>query len=141
MTKDWNWELYLLRPWKIYSLKKWVSSGRSTTVNATSGHEATRLTFSSGIGNGAGSGGVLLRWNSISQAQVGLRRDLGMVREFVSNVECGFCLAFYGLFNLTCSLIYQASKHVYPRYFGNMFKATTTATASRTISSSNCFLS
>ena len=92
-----------------------VSLGRATTVNAAAGDEATRLSLASGSGSG-GSGG-LPRRNSlgdlkiparISQAQVGLRRDLGMVREFASNVECGFCLAFFGFSSdLTYSLIFQ----------------------------------
>ena len=73
-----------------------VSLGRSTTVNIAGGDELAG-------GSGSGSGGGLPRRNSlgdlkiparISQAQVGLRRDLGMVREFASNVERGYFLAF-----------------------------------------------
>ena len=76
-----------------------VSLGRSTVV--TGDDESTGLSFASGSGTG-GSGGAgvgLPRRNSlgdlkipakISQAQVGLRRDLGMVREFASNVEREF---------------------------------------------------
>jgi hypothetical protein len=69
-----------------------VSLGRSTTV--AGGDEATGLSLASG-------GGGLPRRNSlgdlkiparISQAQVGLWRDLGMVREFASNVERGYFL-------------------------------------------------
>ena len=87
-----------------------VSLGRSTAVNVAD--EATGLS----LGSGSGSGG-LPRRNSlgdlkiparISQAQVGLRRDLGMVREFASNVERGFCFSF-SVFSsdLTFSLIFQ----------------------------------
>ena len=81
-----------------------VSLGRSTTVNiAGGGDEATGLSLA--IASGSTSGGRLPRRNSLgnlkiparfSQAQVELRRDLGMVREFVSNVKRGFCLAFSG---------------------------------------------
>ncbi|KAF8815637.1 hypothetical protein BYT27DRAFT_6666418 [Phlegmacium glaucopus] len=76
-----------------------VSLGRSTAVNVVvAGDESAGLSLASGNGSagaGAGAGG-LPRRNSlgdlkiparISQAQVGLRRDLGMVREFASNVE------------------------------------------------------
>ena len=87
-----------------------VSLGRSTVAAAG---EATGLSLASGSGSG---GGRLPRRNSlgdlkiptrISQAQVGLRRDLGMVREFASNVEREFCLAFYGFSgDLTYSLIF-----------------------------------
>ena len=88
-----------------------VSLGRSTAVNV--GDETTGLS----LANGSGGSGGLPRRNSlgdlkiparISQAQVGLRRDLGMVREFASNVERRFCLAvssFSG--DLTFSLILQ----------------------------------
>jgi hypothetical protein len=81
-----------------------VSLGRSTAVNAAAaGDEATGLSLANGSGSGGGGG--LPRRNSlgdlkiparISQAQVGLRRDLGMVREFASSVERGFCLALPG---------------------------------------------
>ena len=87
-----------------------VSLGRSTVAAAG---EATGLSLASG----SGSGGGLPRRNSlgdlkiparISQAQVGLRRDLGLVREFASNVEREFCLAFSGLSgDSTFSLIFQ----------------------------------
>ena len=80
-----------------------VSLGRSTALNvAAGGDEGTGLSLANGSGSG---GGGLPRRNSlgdlkiparISQAQVGLRRDLGMVREFASNVERGFCLALSG---------------------------------------------
>ena len=74
-----------------------VSLGRSTTVN-TAGDEATGLSLASGTGSGGlprrNSLGDLKIPARISQAQVGLRRDLGMVREFASNVERGFFLAF-----------------------------------------------
>ena len=89
-----------------------VSLGRSTAAAAAG--EATGLSLASGSGS---VGGGLPRRNSlgdlkiparISQAQVGLRRDLGMVREFASNVERGFCLAFSGFSgDLTFSLIFQ----------------------------------
>ena len=78
-----------------------VSLGRSAVNVGGSGSESTGLSLASGSGSGAG--GALPRRNSlgdlkiparISQAQVGLRRDLGMVREFASNVEREFCLAF-----------------------------------------------
>jgi len=71
--------------------------------------------LASGSGGGGSGGGGLQRRNSlgdlkiparISQAQVGLRRDLGMVREFASNVEREFCLfSFLKKNNLTFSLI------------------------------------
>ena len=82
--------------------QKSVSLGRSTTVNS-GGDESTGLSFTGGS-SGGGAGG-LPRRNSlgdlkiparISQAQVGLRRDLGMVREFASNVEREFSLAYSG---------------------------------------------
>ena len=60
-----------------------VSLGRSTTVNVD---EATGLSLASGSGVGGlprrNSLGDLKIPARISQAQVGLRRDLGMVREF-----------------------------------------------------------
>ena len=75
-----------------------VSLGRSTfAAGGGGGDETTGLSLASGSGSG-GVGG-LPRRNSlgdlkiparISQAQVGLRRDLGMVREFASSVERGF---------------------------------------------------
>ena len=106
-----------LSPGKSPQSQKSVSLGRSTTVTAGSGgDEATGLSLASGSGSG-GDGG-LPRRNSlgdlkiparISQAQVGLRRDLGMVREFASNVEREFCLAFSGFSGkLTFSLIFQS---------------------------------
>jgi hypothetical protein len=74
-----------------------VSLGRSTTFNvAAGGDEATGLLLAGGSGTGGGGGGGLPRRNSlgdlkiparISQAQVGLRRDLDMVRKFASKVE------------------------------------------------------
>ena len=73
-----------------------VSLGRSTAANVGSGDETT-------LGGSGGAGG-LPRRNSlgdlkiparISQAQVGLKRDLGMVREFASNVEREFFLLFF----------------------------------------------
>ena len=82
-----------------------VTLGRSTAVNAAvvTGDESAGLSLVGGVGGGGG----LPRRNSlgdlkiparISQAQVGLRTDLGMVREFASNVEheffCGFVLIF-----------------------------------------------
>lgn len=82
--------------------QKSVSLGRSTTVNS-GGDDSTGLSFASGS-SGGGAGG-LPRRNSlgdlkiparISQAQVGLRRDLGMVREFASNVEREFSPAYFG---------------------------------------------
>ena len=84
-----------------------VSLGRSTIVNVD---EAAALAGGGGSGGGGvaggGGGGGVPRRNSlgdlkiparISQAQVGLRRDLGMVREFASNVEreCGFFFFFF----------------------------------------------
>ena len=88
-----------------------VSLGRSTFAGG--GDETTGLSLASGSGSG-GVGG-LPRRNSlgdlkiparISQAQVGLRRDLGMVREFASSVEREFCFAFSGFSgDLTFSLI------------------------------------
>ena len=88
-----------------------VSLGRSTAVNvATSGHEGTGLSLAGGSGSGNGG---LPRRNSlgdlkiparISQAQVGLRRDLGMVREFASNAERGFYLAFS---DVSCDLLFS----------------------------------
>ena len=92
-----------------------VSLGRSTAVNvAAGGDEGTGISLANGSGSGSGG---LLRRNSlgdlkiparISQAQVGLRRDLGMVREFASNVERRFCLTFFGSSgDLTCILIFQ----------------------------------
>ena len=75
-----------------------VSLGRSTAVSG-GGDEST------GSGGG-GAGGGIPRRNSlgdlkipakISQAQVGLRRDLGMVREFASNVEREFFFPSYFL--------------------------------------------
>ena len=84
--------------------QKSVSLGRSTTVNG-SGDEYTGLSFAGGI-NGGEAGGGLPRRNSlgdlkvparISQAQGGLRRDLGMVGEFASKVEREFSLAYSGL--------------------------------------------
>ena len=88
--------------------------GRSTTVNvAAAADEATGLSLASG----SGSGGELPKRNSIedqkipawtSQAQVGLRRDLGMVREFASNAEREFRLDFSGFSDdLMFSLIFQ----------------------------------
>ena len=78
-----------------------VSLGRSTAV-ASGGDESTGFSFTTGSG---GSG--LARRNTlgdlkipakISQAQVGLRRDLGMVREFASNVEREFLSYFLHFF-------------------------------------------
>ena len=74
------------------------------------------------LASGSGSGG-LPRQNSlgdlkiparISQAQVGLRRDLGMVREFASNVERRYFFAFSGFSGDSTSffLMIQNSKHV-----------------------------
>jgi hypothetical protein len=69
-----------------------VSLGRSTAVSGGGGGDES---------TGSGGAGGIPRRNSlgdlkipakISQAQVGLRRDLGMVREFASNVEREFCL-------------------------------------------------
>ena len=89
--------------------QKSVSLGQSTTVNA--GGETTRLT----LANGSGGDGGLQRRNSlgdlkiparISQAQVRFRRDLGMVREFISNVECGLCLHWFSR-QFNASLIFQ----------------------------------
>ena len=69
-----------------------VSLGRATTADAD---ESIGLSLASGSGGGGG----LPRRNSlgdlkiparISQAQVGLRGDLGLVREFASSVEGGF---------------------------------------------------
>ena len=92
-----------------------VSLGRSTAVNPAASDEATGLSLASGSGSG-GVGG-LPRRNSlgdlkiparISQAQVGLRRDLSMVREFASNVERKLCLAFSGFSgDLMYTLIFQ----------------------------------
>ena len=104
-----------LSPGKSPQSQQSVSLGRSTTVNvAPSGDEDTGLSLASG----SGSCGGLPRRNSlgdlkiparISQAQVGLRRDLDMVREFASNVESGFCLAFSGFSDdLMCSFIFQS---------------------------------
>lgn len=66
-----------------------ASLGRSTV--------ASSVTISNGLGSSTSSTGTIVpRRNSlgdlkiparISQAQVGLRRDLGMVREFAANVE------------------------------------------------------
>jgi len=142
LLKDWNWNLYLLRPrlLRLSSLsgdnvgvgavgvgdmpslspgkspshfQQSVSLGRSA-VNGAAGDEAAGLTLASGSGSGSGG---LPRRNSlgdlkiparISQAQVGLRRDLGMVREFANNVERGFCLNFSSFSgDLTFSLIFQ----------------------------------
>ena len=67
------------------SIQQSVSLGRSTGANISVGDETV-----------GGSGGGMGRRNSlgdlkipvrISQAQVGLRRDLGMVKEFANNVE------------------------------------------------------
>jgi hypothetical protein len=88
-----------LSPGKSPQSQQSVSLGRSTAVNvaAAAGNEST----------GSGGAGGLPRRNSlgdlkiparISQAQVGLRRDLGMVREFASNVEREFLSCFIRLF-------------------------------------------
>ena len=80
----------------LFQSQQSVSLGRSTAVNVAD--ETTGLS----LANGSGDGGGLPRRNllgdlqspaRISQAQVGSRRDLGMVREFASNVERRFCLA------------------------------------------------
>ena len=63
---------------------------------------ATGLSIASESGSGGGGLprrillGDLKIPARISQAQVGLRRDLGMVREFASRVERAFCFAFSG---------------------------------------------
>ena len=71
-----------------------VSLGRSAVVGIGLGAKDGDSSLGDAIGGGAGGGPM--RRNSlgdlkiparISQAQVGLRRDLGMVREFSTNVE------------------------------------------------------
>jgi hypothetical protein len=89
--------------------------GRSAAVNvADGGDEGTGLSLASGSGSGSGG---LPRRNSlgdlkiparITQAQVGFRRDLGMVREFASSVEREFCFVFSAFSgDLMLSLIFQ----------------------------------
>jgi len=77
-------------PTKISASPQSASLGRSTAAPGLSGGG-----ISGGNGIGAGST-AMLRRNSlgdlkiparITQAQVGLKRDLGMVREFAANVE------------------------------------------------------
>jgi len=78
-------------PTKIPASPQSASLGRSTAAPGVSGGGI-------GGGNGIGAGSTaMLRRNSlgdlkiparITQAQVGLKRDLGMVREFAANVEC-----------------------------------------------------
>jgi hypothetical protein len=74
-----------------------VSLGRATAagVDGSPGLGGGKGSGNGGDANGGGSGNVPRR-NSlgdlkiparISQAQVGLRRDLGMVREFAMNIE------------------------------------------------------
>jgi hypothetical protein len=72
-----------------------ASLGRSTAVVATRSGPGKDGVDSFSGSNSAG-GGTPLRRNSlgdlkiparISQAQVGLRRDLGMVREFANKIE------------------------------------------------------
>ena len=91
-----------------------VSLGRSTAVNVA-GDENAGLSLASGSGGGGNGGGGLPRRNSlgdlkiparISQAQVGLRRDLGMVREFASNVERGF-------FVFVFVFVFSSESHVF----------------------------
>ena len=77
-----------------------VSLGRSTAVNV--GDEVTGMSLASGSGSGGlprrNSLGDLKIPARISQAQVGLRRDLGMVREFATSVEREFLLSFSDFF-------------------------------------------
>ena len=80
-----------------------VSLGRSTAVNvAAGGDEGTGLSLACGSGVGGlprrNSLGDLKIPARISQAQVGLMRDLGMVREFATSVERKFFLSFSGFF-------------------------------------------
>ena len=72
--------------------------GRSTTVNIAGCDE---IVLASGGRSGVGGGGGVPRRNPLgdlkiparmSQTQVGLRRDLGVVKELASNVEREFFL-------------------------------------------------
>ena len=79
-----------------------VSLGRSTAVNVSD--EGTGMSLASGSGSGGlprrNSLGDLKIPARISQAQVGLRRDLGMVREFASSVEREFFSCLLRLFKI-----------------------------------------
>jgi hypothetical protein len=66
------------------SIHQSVSLGRSTGVNVGVGDETVGGSGGMGRRNSLGDLKIPVR---ISQAQVGLRRDLGMVREFANNVE------------------------------------------------------
>ena len=91
--------------------KQSASLGRATAsgVIGADGSPGGKGAAAGVSGGGGASGGGVPRRNSlgdlkiparISQAQVGLRRDLGMVREFATNIERS-CLVFFLFLSLT----------------------------------------